>query len=715
MGWEPDCVQEGLLVPVYKRGDRSVAGNYRPIMISCVLHTILANIVTEQLILFMQTSHMSGNKEMLPRHCGFLPARSTLHNLFVLQHAIHHARGKRENLHVILLDVASAYDSAHHQLLLDTLASQQVPQHLVRMVRGMYQGLRCQIQSPRGGRLPGFPITVGVKQGCPSSPLLYCLYVQDVSTILQSSGIPGMYCLRQAEGDGVHPHPDWAYADDVMLLAYSAEHLQQLVHAAATTFSAKHLHLQPDKCVALHVNAPEVAIMMNGSSVPTAPPAGTRYLGLMFDCKASAVMMAQHRAACMQSSAQVIRSQLHGSDDVPTCFTSILQLLKVSVLPAGLYGCEVWGLLSMQGWHKHHGWASLESFYSLSDPLEKSRAVILRRWLYLPKGTPLLCALHELGFEPMVHCYVRRAVRFWNCLVTLDDDSPYKDALKQNVTDGLSARIRNFSCALYMVLRFIFQHSGEGVRLLVSKMMDLQSFDEDVVDSAIAATYSKYIANISTVQTGDGSIKGFYFREVGQHVLGEVPCWYSFHVPHSCLLRILRFRLGQHHLRINTDRRLVPKPPKGQRTCRRCHRVQSAVDDENHCVVTCPCPALFSFRHDILRSIRAVMPETTITSFGDFCTAVELLHVKNHHRLKIQCALFLSGCYREAYKSFKNPNTYYGAEPESSDCELDDFNSELVVEADDVMHAFMDDDEYASELEEIQNSPANSSLINPND
>ena len=109
------------------------------------------------------------------------------------------------------------------------------------------------------------------------------------------------------------------------------------------------------------------------------------------------------------------------------------------------------------------------------------------------------------------------------------------------------------------------------------------------------------------------------------------------------------------------------------------------------------------------------MPETTITSFGDFCAAVELLHVKNHHRLKIQCALFLSGCYREAYKSFKNPNTYYGAEPESSDCELDDFNSELVVEADDVMQAFMDDDEYASELEEIQNSPANSSLINPND
>lgn len=699
-GWEPICVQEGLLVFVYKRGDRLIPGNYRPIMVSCVLHKILANIVTDQLHL-----HVSDSHDLLPRHCGFIPARGTLHNLFVLQHAIHHAVGHKESLHVMLVDVAAAYDCANHQLLLDTLASQQVPNHVIRMVRGMYSGLRCQIQSPSGGRLPGFPITVGVKQGCPASPLLYCLYVQSVSTALAGSGIPGMYCLMQSDDHSMHPHPDWAYADDVTLLAHSVEGLQQLVTAASTIFSQKHLQLQPHKCVVLHVHASEGDVHINGCQVPVAPATGTRYLGLMYDTRAHATLMAQHRAKCMLSSAQVIRAQLHGTDDVPTCFTSIMQLLKVSVFPAGLYGCEIWGLLSIQSWSKHLGFPSINAFYSMADPLEKSRAEVLRRWFHLPKGTPLICLLHELGLEPLVHCYIRRSVRLWNCLAAMDRGSPYRDALSQNVSDGLSNRLRNFSCALFMVLRFIMQQSGEGIRLLVSKMMDLECIDEELVDRAICVTYYKYVDHLASVRSGDGSMKGFYFREVGKHEVGELPCWYTFKLPHGCLLRMLRFRLGQHHLSINIGRRLIPKPPKEQRICRRCYWVGSAVDDEDHCVAVCPCPTLQRSRQDLLRTLRSIIPGATITSFGGLCTTTEYLHHHNHHRLKHKCVLFLAKCYKEAHKCFQSPHTYVGAEPEFSFQgldELDDYNSEGVLVAHDVVtHDGLDDDEYASELEEI--------------
>ena len=412
----------------------------------------------------------------------------------------------------------------------------------------------------------------------------------------------------------------------------------------------------------------------------------------------------------IHASGYIIRIQLFGADDVPTCFTSILQLLKVSVMPAGLYGCEVWGLLSMQGWSKQHGFQSLDALYCLSDPLEKTRAAIMRRWLHLPKGTPLICLLHELGLEPLVHIYIRGAVRLWNCLTVMDGASPYRDALKQNVTDGLTSRLRNFSCALYMVLRFIMQHSGEGIRLLVSKMMDLQCIDEEWVDRAISATYSKYIAELAGVQNGAGSIKGYYFREVGTHELGEMPCWYNFTTPHGCLLRVLRFRLGQHHLSINTARRFIPKPPKGQRTCRRCSNPHNAVDNEDHCIAACSCPALNSFRNDVLRDIRALLPRFTITSFGDLCAVIERLHAHGHHKLKHDCVLFMVRCFKEAYKCFKSPHTFVRAEPEASDSvmqmgirdHLDDFDSEATVCASDL--ADVDADEDASELEEIQSS-----------
>jgi hypothetical protein len=68
------------------------------------------------------------------------------------------------------------------------------------------------------------------------------------------------------------------------------------------------------------------------------------------------------------------------------------------------------------------GWSpswNLAKFYSLGDTLEVQRCSLLRQWLHLPKSVPPLPLLHELGCEPLVHCYVRRAVRFYNCLVTV--------------------------------------------------------------------------------------------------------------------------------------------------------------------------------------------------------------------------------------------------------------------------------------------------------
>jgi Reverse transcriptase (RNA-dependent DNA polymerase) len=183
-GVEPDSMQGTLLVAVFKRGDRSLATSYRPIMVSTVLHKVMANIVNQQMLEHREQAADQG-EDPLPRHCGFLPERSTLHNLFVLQNAMHHAQHKRQGLAVMLLDISAAYDSASQQVLLDTLRQQQLPEHVVRMVQGMYAGLKCQLVGDRG--VPGATVQVGVgvKQGCPASPLLYCWYVQPVSSHLE--------------------------------------------------------------------------------------------------------------------------------------------------------------------------------------------------------------------------------------------------------------------------------------------------------------------------------------------------------------------------------------------------------------------------------------------------------------------------------------------------------------------------------------------------
>lgn len=691
-GVEPDSMQETLLIAIFKRGDRSLSASYRPIMVSTVLHKVMANVVTQQ-VLDHREQAAAQEQDPLPRHCGFLPERSTLHNLFVLQNAMHHAQHRKKQLAVLLLDISAAYDSACQQTLLDTLRSQQLPEHVVRMVQGMYAGLECQVVGDHGVPVATVPVQVGVKQGCPASPLLYCYYVQPVSTHLEQMQQADGYTLAVGAPTDGQALPDWAYADDVMILAFSMEGLQVLAGAAAQQFLLRHLHLAPAKCVVLCVNiGAEQQLVLNGVTVPRAPADGQRYLGLMYDRTASAKAMALHRAACMLSAASAVRSQLQAAYTVPTCFTSLRQLFKVSVEPAGLYGCEVWGLLSVLSAGRDP--PSLAALYRMDHVLEKRRCTLLRRWFHLPQSTPLLCMLHELGLEPLVHTYIRRAVRWWNSLVALPDSSPYRSALRQNVADGVVHWAGNFSGALYRCLRTVLDSRG-----LRRHMQDLLSIDADKVEEQLTRRYEEH------VQSLEGSLFQRYFREVcsQSQVVGELPCWYSVAVSHGILLRVLRFRLGKHYLRVNTGRHAQPVVPRSRRFCQRCsltghQQGAGPVDTEDHCLLDCPCPALQDARQDLLLGIRGAWPTAPLNTTREFFAAVEKLHKLRAHAVKKRCLFFVARCYKEAYMCATDPERYHQAtadsEPELSLGDyFDAFNSEEEVNAGDLC------DDLDSELE----------------
>ena len=250
--------------------------------------------------------------------------------------------------------------------------------------------------------------------------------------------------------------------------------------------------------------------------------------------------MAAHRASCFSSSFHAATAQMRAAPDFPCALPAFLKLLHTVMEPAGLYGCELWGLLSIPGlWSS--GW-TLATFYSLKDPLEIKRCRLVRQWLQLPQSVPFLPLLHELGSEPhLVHCYVLRAVRFYNCLVELDAASVYRSALQQNIDDALSTRscAHNFVGALFQVLRILLPREGGLTRTLRACL----PFDIDGIDEALHTRYTEHIQRLSQVVNGPGSRIGLYFRVVGTHVLGVVRllfthvtclsvCWYtSYQLP----------------------------------------------------------------------------------------------------------------------------------------------------------------------------------------
>ena len=234
-GQEPSEMSISLLSPIYKRGDHAQEVNYRPIVVSSPLHKLYANCLGSGVyVAHTRYSHEHG--EMFPRQAGFLPERSTLHNLFVVQHVAHHALSLNRLMYVVFLDVSAAYDTTDHAKMVDTLLNLRFPEHLVRGIAGMYQGLRYQVVT-NGQVASPFHVGVGVKQGCPLSPMLYNLYVQPLSAALSAldkgprfPGLPGC-------------HPDYHYADDAALVAECLPDLQALLNHTEVVLAARNLKL----------------------------------------------------------------------------------------------------------------------------------------------------------------------------------------------------------------------------------------------------------------------------------------------------------------------------------------------------------------------------------------------------------------------------------------------------------------------------------------
>jgi hypothetical protein len=636
-GYEPCNMNEGLLVPVHKRGDATLPNSYRPIVVSCVLHKIYAWCINHSMRKWMREQP----RDVLPRHCGFLPKRSTMHNVFMLSNAMHHAAGRGERLCVLLLDIASAFDNVDHACMVATLSELGLPQHLVRAVHGMYSGLQYRLRCEDGRLTEPLEVGVGVKQGCPASPLLFCLYVQPVSGSLESEQEVAVYSL-----DG-HKLPDWAYADDFVLLAYTTAGLEHLTGAAATAFLERRLRIEPAKCVVLGVNVPEgVSVSLLGQQVPRAPPSGQCYLGAMFDDKARPGTMAQHRAQCMQTAFREARGRIHASADVVGCMPVILRVLNQGITPVGVYASEVWGLGSLP--RAGCGDFGLSHFYSLSDPVEAARCGLIRLWLRLPQSTPKACLLHELGLQPLSHEYTFAAVRLWNTLVAMKEDSPYRLALVQNIHDAFDSRFKcvNYTRALHGVLQLL----GVVDRGLVSCMRALNYINPDVVKEKLAARYQEWVQSlIAGSGVGRGIIRQ-YFTTVGTHEGGHRPDWYCISVPHKVAVGFLRFRIGCHHLRVNTGRWRVPKLARGQRKCIRCTGVferdaDVPVDDESHCLIDCQEPVLAQHRRYLEHMLRRWHPHPAHNSMQELFAAVQETGRKCVQR---ELMGFVARCYRVA-------------------------------------------------------------------
>jgi len=99
--WEEETLPsewtEGIICPIYKKGDRMLCSNYRPITLLNVVYKIFTILIQKKLSKIMED-------KLEDCQMGFRANRSTIHNLFIVRQIIEKCHAFNIELHNVFID-----------------------------------------------------------------------------------------------------------------------------------------------------------------------------------------------------------------------------------------------------------------------------------------------------------------------------------------------------------------------------------------------------------------------------------------------------------------------------------------------------------------------------------------------------------------------------------------------------------------------------------
>ena len=155
------------MLPKPQTQDPLSPGSHRPISLTQAMYKIYASLLRSRL-----QTHVECFTR--PQQYGFRPKRSTSQPIHFLRRCLEIFERSTDSLHLVFLDWSKAFDSIHHQSLLEALTYYGVPEPVSQPIMSLYNTSTFQIKD-RTGYSQTFSQGGGVRQGCPLSPYLFTL------------------------------------------------------------------------------------------------------------------------------------------------------------------------------------------------------------------------------------------------------------------------------------------------------------------------------------------------------------------------------------------------------------------------------------------------------------------------------------------------------------------------------------------------------------
>jgi hypothetical protein len=263
---------------------------------------------------------------------GFRAGRSTVEQIFNCRVIIEkHLQHQRDLFHNFI-DFKKAFDRVWHDGLWTVLRGFNFEEGLVRVIQALYEhSSSAVLLNNRIGNY--FRTTVGVRQGCLLSPVLFNVYLE---RIMQKT----LHEHNTTVSIGGRPICNLRFADDIDLMGGSNFELQELTDRLVESASAYGMEVSMEKSKVMVNSRNDIGtnITINGEVLEEV--SAFKYLGATLSkggtCTAEIRIRIATATSAMARLSRVWRSNIS--------FPTKYRLFRSLVLSILLYGCETWTL-----------------------------------------------------------------------------------------------------------------------------------------------------------------------------------------------------------------------------------------------------------------------------------------------------------------------------------------------------------------------------------
>ena len=264
----PDKLKISKVIPIYKKKEAFLPGNYRPISLLSMFDKILEKLMYARLYPFLTKNNL-----LYEYQFGFRSNHSTTLAVTEIVDNIREELDKNNHVLGLYLDLSKAFDCVNHNILLDKLSLYGIRGQVNDWFKS-YLKDRSQITLANGTYSKMCPVNTGVPQGSVLGPILFLIYVNDIAQCVNSGKVR-------------------LFADDTNLF-FSCKSIPTLEKNANESllnlykwFSSNKLTLNADKtCFTVFSNSkekPNIKLTLKGTPIENVPV--SKYLGMHLDDK----------------------------------------------------------------------------------------------------------------------------------------------------------------------------------------------------------------------------------------------------------------------------------------------------------------------------------------------------------------------------------------------------------------------------------------------